>query len=174
MKVSELHAAFLQELGALLPGWKFVASQRHFKRDVGAANWLLHLAFVNHEHDFDAVGNVAVEFLAGRKQVVIIGAQLGNIAGVGQTRHSVSSPAEAADAARSLLAEFNHVGLPFLERYSVPSVTAAVLQAGGPEARLISPFEQNHAGQVSALQKLGAPPNNSFEADGCAAAQLKR
>jgi len=174
MKVSELHTTFLQELGALLPGWKFVASQRHFKRNVGTANWLLHLAFVNHEHDFDAIGDVAVEFLAGRKRVAIIGAQLGNIAGVGQTRHSVPSPAGAADAARSLLAEFNQVGLRFLERYSVPAFTAAVLRAGGPEARLISPFVQNHASQVSALQELGAPPNNSFEADGSAAAQLQR
>jgi len=166
MKVSELHAAFLQDLGVLLPGWKFVASQRHFKHGVGAVNWLLHLAFVNHEHDFDAIGDVAVEFLAGRKRVAIIGAQLGNIAGVGQTRHSVSSPEGAADAARSLLAEFNQVGLRFLERYSVPAVTAAVLRAGGPEARLISPFERNHASLISALQELGAPPNNSFEADG--------
>jgi len=161
MKVSELHAAFLQDLGVLLPGWKFVASQRHFKHGVGAVNWLLHLAFVNHEHDFDAIGDVAVEFLAGRKRVAIIGAQLGNIAGVGQTRHSVSSPEGAADAARSLLAEFNQVGLRFLERYSVPAVTAAVLRAGGPEARLISPFERNHASLISALQELGAPPNNS-------------
>jgi hypothetical protein len=162
MKVSELHAAFLQELGELLPGWKFVASQRHFKRTEGSANWLLHVTFVNHEQDFDAIGNVAVEFLAGRKRVAVVGAQLGNIAGVGQTRHSVSSPASAAKAARSLLAEFTHVGLPFLERYSVPAVAIAALQAGGPEARLISPFQQNHAAQVVALQELSAPPNNSF------------
>ncbi|MGA7296867.1 MAG: hypothetical protein WBW92_05115 [Rhodanobacteraceae bacterium] len=174
MKVSELHTTFLQEFGALLPGWKFVASQRRFKRNVGTANWLLHLAFINHEHDFDVIGDVAVEFLAARKRVAIIGAQLGNIAGVGQTRHAVSSPARAASAARSLLAEFNQVGLRFLERYSAPAFAAAILRAGGPEARLISPFVQNHASQVAALQELGAPPNNLFEADGSAAAQLKR
>ena len=81
MKVSELHAVFLQELGALLPDWKFIA-------------------------------------------------------------------------------EFNQLGLPFLERYSVPSFTAAVLQACGPKAQLISPFEQNHAGQILALQELSAPPNS--------------
>ncbi len=161
MKVSELHEAFLQELGSLLPDWKFVASKRHFKRTVGAANWLLHVAFVNHEKDFDAIGNVAIEFLAGQRRVAIVGAQLGNIAGVGQTRHTVLSPATATEAARSLLAEFNQVGLPFFERYSVPAVTTTVLQAGGPEARLISPFEQNHASQVSALQELSAPPNHS-------------
>ena len=161
MKVSELHAAFLSELAPLLPGWKFVASQRHFKRTEGAVNWLLHLGFVNHEADFDAIGNVAVEFLAGRKRVAIVGAQLGNIAGLGQTRHSVSSEATAAAAARSLVSEFQLVGLPFLERYSVPSTVAAVLEAGGPEAQLISPYQDNHAAQIAALQQLRAPPNNS-------------
>jgi hypothetical protein len=55
MKISELHAAFLRELTPLLPGWKFIASQRHFKHTKGAVNWLLHLAFVNHEADFDAI-----------------------------------------------------------------------------------------------------------------------
>ncbi len=163
MKVSELHTAFLQELGALLPGWKFIASQRHFKRTEGSANWLLHVAFVNHEHDFDAIGDVAVEFLASRKRVAVVGAQLGNIAGVGQTRHPVSSPASAAEAARSLIAEFTQVGLPFLQHYSFPAVAAAVLQAGGPEARLISPLQENHAAQVIALQELGAPPNKSIQ-----------
>lgn len=131
MKVSELHAAFLRELSALLPGWKFVASQRYFKRKNGPVQWLLHVAFVNHARDFDAVGNVAIEFLANRKRVAIIGAQLGNIAGIGQTRHSVCSSAMAAEAARSLVLEFNQVGLPFLQRYSVPEAAAAVLQAGG-------------------------------------------
>ena len=163
MKVTELHAAFLEELGTLLPGWKFVASQRHFKHAEGAVNWLLHLAFVNHERDFDAIGDVAVEFLFNKKRVAIVGAQLGNIAGVGQTRHSVSSAVMAKEAARSLISEFNQIGLPFLQRYSIPAVTAAVLQAGGPEARLISPFAQNHAAQVAVLQQLGAPPNNSFK-----------
>src|SRR5690606_29810368 len=100
--------------------------------------------------DFDAIGDVAVEFLAGRRRVAIVGAQLGNIAGVGQTRHAVSSVVAAAEAARSLVSEFQQVGLPFLQRLSVPATTAAVLQAGGPESRLISPLQQNHAGQIAA------------------------
>jgi hypothetical protein len=155
MKVSELHAALLRELTPLLPGWKFIASQRHFQHNEGAVNWLLHLAFVNHEADFDAIGDVAVEFLAGRKRVAIVGAQLGNIAGVGQTRHAVSSAAAAAEAARSLVLEFQQVGLPFLQRYSDPATTAAVLQTDGPESRLISPLQENHATQIAALQQLG-------------------
>ena len=119
MKVSKLHTAFLQELGALLPDWKFIASQRHFKHSEGPINWLFHVAFVNHERDFDVVGDVGVEFLAARKRVAIVGAQLGNIAGLGQTRHPVCSLATAKASAQSLFSEFSQVGLPFLHRYSV-------------------------------------------------------
>ncbi|MEQ6289220.1 hypothetical protein ACFPAG_01135 [Vogesella sp. GCM10023246] len=160
MKVSELHAAFLKELAPLLPGWTFVASQRGFKRVDGQANWLFHLAFVNHECDFDVVGNVAVEFIVAKKRVAIVGAQLGNIVGVGQTRHSVRSLATAAESAKSLVAEFNGVGIPFLQRYSNPSITVTALQRGGSEALLISPFEQNHTQQIMALKKLVTPPYN--------------
>ena len=115
---------------------------------------------MNHEYDFDVIGDVGVEYLAGRKPIAIIGAQLGNIADVGQTRHPVNSTATAAEAALSLITEFRNVGLPFLERYSVPALALAVLQAGGPEARLISPFTQNHAGQMLALQALAVPSNS--------------
>jgi hypothetical protein len=156
MKVSELHEVFLKEIRPLLPGWKFVASHRHFKRSEGLVNWLFHIAFVDHLSDFDAIGNVAVEFVAARKRVAIIGAQLGNIAGVAQTRHSISSPVTAAESAQSLASEFLRIGIPFFERYSNPAVTASVLREGGAEARLINPFQQHHAVQATPLQQLAA------------------
>src|SRR4249919_134416 len=152
MKVSDLHSIFLQDLQALLPEWQFVNSKRHFKRSSGSTNWLLHIGFVNHPEDFDAIGNAAVEFLAGRNRIAIVGAQLGNIAGIGQKRHSVSSPTAAAQAARSLHAEFERVGVPFLLRYSNPEAVLSALQSGGEEASLISPIRQLHGGQIAALQ----------------------
>ena len=162
MKVSELHTLLLQDMQALLPQWRFVARSRHFKRSIGTVNWMLHIAFVNHAGDFDAIGNVAVEFLATRKPVVVIGAQLGNIEGVGQTRHPVTSPESASQAAQSLVAEFHRVGLPFLERYSSSAAVLSALQSGGPEASLISPVHEMHRGQIAALQALDTPPDNSF------------
>jgi len=161
MKVSDLHGAFLTKLAHLLPDWKFVKSQRYFKRQRGDVNWLFHVSFINHVEDFDAVGNVAVEFLAGRKRATVIGASLGNIAGVGQTRHGVDSVAAATAAARSIHAEFHRVGMPFLERYSDPALTLQVLLAGGSEARLICPVGELQSERAAALQALGAPPNNS-------------
>jgi hypothetical protein len=159
MKVAEIQQDFLQALEALLPEWRFVSAHRHFKRSAGTVNWLLHISYVNHPHDFDAIGDVAVEFLSAKKRALIVGAQLGNISGAGQTRHSVSSPATATHAAHSLFQEFTRVGLPFLEHYSHPATVLSVLQSGGPEAMLISPLVDQHSSQISALQKLSAPPN---------------
>ena len=154
MNVSDLHSIFLQDVQALLPEWRFIASVRHFKHACGSTNWLFHIGFVNHSGDFDALGNVAVEFLAGRKRIATIGAQLGNIAGVGQTRHSVVSPAMATQAARSLVTEFQRVGVPFLQHYSNPRTVVSALESDGQEALLISPIRELHAGQIAALGRL--------------------
>ena len=163
MKVSELQIVLIRDMQALLPEWRFVSSSRHFKRQVGSVNWLFHIACINHHTDFDAIGDVAAEFLAARKPVAIIGAQLGNIAGVGQTRHVVTSPESASQAAQTLVAEFQRVGLPFMERYSSPASVLSVLQSGGAEASLISPLQEIRSRQIVALQELGSPPNNSFK-----------
>jgi len=163
MKVSELQRDFLQALQLLLPEWRFVSTHRHFKRSVGPVNWLFHIACVNHPNDFEAIGNVAVEFLSARKRAMTVGAQLGNIAGIGQTRHLVTSPATATEAAHALFAEFTSIGLPFLKTYSNSATVLSVLQLGGREASLISPLHDHHSGQIAALQALGTPPNNSFK-----------
>lgn len=147
----------------MLPGWKFISGQRHFKKTVDGANWYFHIVFVNHAENFDAVGDVAVEFVENRERCAIVGAQLGNISGAGQTRHSVNSPTSATRSAGSLVSEFREVGLPFLERYTEVSTTLAALEKGGREALLISPFQQFHAEQVSALRRLASMPNNSFQ-----------
>jgi hypothetical protein len=154
MKLSEMHSAFLDEMRDLLPDWRFVASARHFKRTIDSVNWFLHVAWVNHVEDFDVIGNVAVEFMEGRKRVVIVGAQLGNIAGVGQTRHGVSCLETTKSAARSLVEEFDRIGLPFLQRFSSPRLILDTLEGGGEEALLISPFRDQHQSQIQALRSM--------------------
>jgi hypothetical protein len=163
MKLSELHTIFLAELRKLLPDWRFISTQRSFKRSVGSVNWLFHIGWVNHIEDFDAIGNVAVEFVAAKQRVAIFGAQLGNIAGIGQTRHSVRSVPTAKSSARTLVDEFHTIGVPFLERYSCPKTVQSVLLADGPEALLISPLREQHEREVLALQMLEIPPSNSIE-----------
>jgi hypothetical protein len=90
--------------------------------------------------------------------VAIVGAQLGNIAGIGQTRHHVGSSKSAAVGAASLLTEFHRIGLPFLQRYSDAGKVVEVLQSGGAEAGLISPVRSLHAAQISALLAFSTEP----------------
>jgi hypothetical protein len=151
MKVSELQSAFLNNVKLLLPDWRFVASSRHFTRSEGTAILFFHISCINHPSDFDAVGNVAVEFVSQKKRVAIVGASLGNISGTGQSRHSVASLRDSVQSAASLVEEFNRIGIPFLERYSNPANVLTTMQSGGSEALLISPIASTHASQIDAL-----------------------
>jgi hypothetical protein len=155
MPVAHLHALLIDALIARLPGWKFVARERHFKRQAAAGTlWYMHLAFVNHTDDFDVVVDVAVEFVRDKATVCVVGAQLGNIAGVGQTRVEVRTPGDVAAAIDRILNEFQTVGVPFLERFSRPDEVLSVLRQGGREAALISPIGARHQGQIRALEHM--------------------
>ena len=154
MKLAPLHARFLNDFGSLLTGWKFVAAHRHFRKDEARLRQYVHVAFINHDTDFHAVIDVAIEFIQRRKRVCIVGAELGNIAGVGQRRFAVSSELQAACAATEAFAYFNQIGRPFLTRFSNPAEVIAVLLAQGPEARLLSPIEATRRQSVQALSAL--------------------
>lgn len=151
MKVSELQEIFIDELKSLLPEWKFVKRERHFKLKNDKVVWFFHISCINHESDFDAVGDVAVEFLSGKERVCIIGSELGNIEGAGQKRFPVSSSSEAISSAQHLHNYFVKVGLPFLDKYSNPNVVVLTLKRGGKEAMLISPLVNQHETQINRL-----------------------
>ena len=163
MKVSELQSAFLQNLQVLLPDWRFISSARHFRKARGPHTWLFHVSCINHANDFHAVGNVAVEYMSGRKRIAVVGASLGNIEGLGQVRHLVSTLKGGIQSAQNLHAQFERVGIPFLERYSSPAAALGALQGGGSEALLVSPLQNLHQEQIQALLALGEPSNNSFK-----------
>ncbi len=151
MKVSELQEKFIDELRMLLPEWKFVKRERHFKLKTNDVMWFFHISCINHELDFDAVGGVAVEYASGKERVCIIGAELGNFESSGQTRFSVSSSDEAISSAKCLYDFFVQVGQPFLHKFSNPNEVVSTLKRGGKEAMLISPLINQHETQISRL-----------------------
>jgi hypothetical protein len=161
MSVIPLHQAFLSALNGLLTDWTFVDRHRHFKLRHGRVNWIAHVACVDHESDFDAVIDVAVEFLSGRARACIVGAELGNIAGSGQRRYGVASIAEAGVAAARAGRDIAEIGIPFLQTHSSPAHVIRVLEGGGAPARLISAFAGRHAEQVTALRLLDADDRDS-------------
>jgi hypothetical protein len=155
MPVAHLHPLLIHALIPRMSGWKFVARHRHFlKRKTDGTLWFMHLSFINHEQDFDIVVDVAVEFARGRKSVCVVGAQLGNIAGIGQTRFEVTGIGDIPSAVEGILREFETVGVPFLDRFSRPTEVLSVLKQGGREAGLISPISARHAQQIQALEQL--------------------
>ena len=153
MKVSELQILLIDHLKPLLPEWKFVKSRREFKLKKGEVVWFLHLSCINHSSDFDAVADVAVEFLSGKQRVCVIGAELGNIKGVGQTRFPVSNPKEALVAAQNLYCFFEEIGMPFLKRFSEPAEVVSVLESGSEEAMLISTLNSEHKDQIRDMRQ---------------------
>jgi hypothetical protein len=114
--------------------------------------WSLHLAFVNHAADFDVVANVAVEHLAKRQRICIVGAELGNIAGTGQQRWPVASQADVQPAAAGMWRLFTEIGLPFLQRYSRLAEILRTLRQEPKTARLICPLVQDPASEAAAIE----------------------
>ena len=159
MPVAHLHRLLLDALIPRMTGWKFVSRERHFvKRHAEGVLWIMHLAFINHADDFDAVVDVAIDFVQGNESVCVVGAQLGNIAGIGQTRFKAGGPQDIPDVVQGILDEFQTVGIPFLDKYSDAAKVLSVLKQGGREASLISPLNALHAQKIAALEQLTAPP----------------
>ena len=134
MKVSELQIIFLETLQEQLNDWKFVKTRRHFKKVNGERTWFFHISCINHFDDFDGVGDVAIEYKDGKERICIVGRELGNIEGTGQKRFEVGSPKQAYSSALSMIAFFQRVGLPFLDKFSDPSKVISTLENGGEKA----------------------------------------
>ncbi|MFH1128883.1 MAG: hypothetical protein V1699_05700 [Candidatus Omnitrophota bacterium] len=153
MKNSELQNIFLEELQKQLGDWKFVKNERHFKKADGQMIWIFHISCINHTNDFDSIGDVAVEYKKGKERLCIIGAELGNIEGVGQKRFPVGDARQASSSAIALYNYFQLIGLPFLQRFSNPNEVVSTLKKGGKEAILISPLLNQHQEQINALSQ---------------------
>lgn len=154
MKLKPLHDHLIEKLKQELPEWRFSSKERHFRKSKDGNNLYIHLSFINHTDDFDLVVDVGVEFLHNKSRTCVIGAELGNIEGVGQNRHHINSVASAANAALSAKEQLLKVGFPFFQEYSTASAVLSTLKAGGEKARLISPFINLHAEQILALEAV--------------------
>ena len=155
MKVSELQSDFIDNLKTQLPEWKYVKSQRVFKKPYNNVTWFIHVSCINHPSDFDAVCDIAVEYKSGKERVCIVGAEIGNIIGTGQQRFAVSNTKESKIAAIEFFSTFNAYGMPFLLKYSEVKEVVNSLEKGGKEAMLISPILNLHKQQISKLKDYG-------------------
>ncbi|KKY05700.1 hypothetical protein RM61_23215 [Xanthomonas phaseoli pv. phaseoli] len=83
-----------------------------------------------------------------------VGCELGNWQGSGQLRWTVATEADVASVASSILAEFDSVALPLIEKYSDLHVLLSELKAGKERAKLLSPFEPKRLKTIAAMEQL--------------------
>ncbi|MBB1390076.1 hypothetical protein H5185_11695 [Shewanella sp. SG44-6] len=89
--------------------------------------------------------------MSDKLRLCIVGAELGNIEGVGQKRFTVGNMQQAVESADAIYNYFSAVGIPFLKRYSDPNEVINTLRVGGKEAMLISPIVSLHKQQIDSL-----------------------
>ncbi len=154
MTLKPLHDHLIVNLKQELPDWRFSSKDRHFKKSHNGNLLYIHLSFINHVDDFDLVVNVGVIFIHNKERACVIGAELGNIEGIGQFRHSINTNKSAERAAQNVKKHLLKIGFPFLEHYSNEGTVLATLKAGKTEASLISPFSNLHAAQIQALEAI--------------------
>lgn len=113
-----------------------------------------HMAFIDHESDFDVTADVAVRFddveefvhgqnkllsVRARKQTYTLGAELGNLADGRQHRWSVPVGREFSHIADAIYGWFLQFGLPYIERYSSRENALSALSDNGPAGWRHSP-----------------------------------
>lgn len=152
MALAALHQEVIDQLAVRLPTWRFIKSTRTFVQLHNHCKWHLHIAFVNHRDDFDLVADVAVEHFHAKKQLSILGAELGNIARTGQRRWTVGSDASASDAVNGLLMLFKEVGIPFMQRFSDLGEVVRVLRTDPITTRLIFPLVSDPLGEANRIE----------------------
>ncbi|MDR6938269.1 hypothetical protein [Luteibacter sp. 3190] len=134
-------------------GFKRVLSQQVFRRKT-ARGWIgLHLAFINHDSDFDVTLDAGVRFDAVQdallgidresKQSATVGCEYGRFTGQGQFRWSVRQVGDLDGVVEGLLVASATTMIPFLGRYSDMPRTLEALARDDETSRLLSPIDEH-------------------------------
>jgi hypothetical protein len=171
-ELKDLQSTLLDEVGSRVAPLGFVRpkNSQSYKKRIEGGWQSFHLAFIKHSQDFAVTADVAIRFdrleelidkhtpaeSRNRLQnaMASIGAELGNIAGDGQSRWTVARATEIDSVANSIFQDFLSIGLPYLEKYC--SLEAAVDAISGDDAaaRLHSPFHHERALRAIGLSYL--------------------
>lgn len=152
----EVKHRLLAEVGDRLRehGFALRAGDQSFVRKRPSGRSAFHLAFIDHESDFDVTADVAVRFddveelvhgqnpllsARARKETYTLGAELGNLADGRQRRWSVLGESDLPRIADDIYAWFLRFGLPYIERYSSRENALSALSDNGPTGWKHSP-----------------------------------
>jgi hypothetical protein len=169
--MKELKQLLLRNVGQQLEPFGFhpKPSGQSFSRPFSGGRVSFHLGFVSHPHDFDVTADLAVRFdpledlvnernsqltKKEKSQTSSLGAEIGNLAGVGQMRWKVKDAADVPARAHEIVEAFKMYGVSYLARASTMQGAFELLTAPGRAAWLHSPFHSARAKRVLGLAKL--------------------
>lgn len=156
-KVAELQKRLLDELAARVSAYGFEPKPvgQSFRRKTASGRVSLHVAFVPHPADVDVTADVAVRLdalenlvneantllpKAEKQNTYSLGVELGNLSEGRQKRWKLVEASDAVPAAQSILALYDLVGAPNLERLSDPEQAFKVLSSNERDGWLWSPL----------------------------------
>ena len=141
-------------------GFESQPRDQRFVRETPFGRQTFHVNFIKHAHDSDVTADVAIRIdaledllnewnatlsKAERKQTHSMGAELGNISQGRQRRWSLASEDDIPEVVSSVMALFESVGLPYLEKYSDLEQALQALSGDGQASWLHSPFHDLRA-----------------------------
>jgi hypothetical protein len=170
-----LRDELFEKVGTALREHGFAGRRRtqNFIKTTPGGRWSFHLAFIAHAADFDVTADVAVGIDALEQLVhendeerarhsYSLGAELGNVADGRQKRWTVSGVDDLDSVSESIIAAFLQIGLPNLEKFSVPETALEALSGDDTTSWLHSPLHGERAKRALGLAFL-LHDRNSFD-----------
>ncbi len=168
IKTSELQKEFFVTLGELLKsdGFRRRISQQDYCRKFEDGMQSVHLAFIHHVGDVDAVVDVGVRFddvenilnesrklltKAEKAQTFTLGVELGNFVGEGQKRWKLINQEDVQERVNSMYDFICEHGLPHIEKLSEQEFAYAILRGDDKQSRLNCAFNDSRAKAAIAM-----------------------
>ena len=170
--VTELGDALIDRMSPplTLHGFKFVKARWSWRKREPTVTYAFHLALIRHATDFDVTADVAVrlealatlleELLGGADAAAAVvgkftvGVELGNLTIGRQRRWTVAAAGDVDQVAGSLMEAFEHIALPYYQKYSDPNNALAVLSGDSRDCWIHAPFDHARAIRAVALAFL--------------------
>ena len=166
--VKDLQDGFFAALARRMAerGFESHPRDQSFARKTPFGRQTLHVSFIKHTHDCDVTADVAIRIdaledllnewnatlsKAERKQTHSMGAELGNISEGRQRRWTLTTEDDIPEAVSSVMALFESVGLPYLEKYSNLEQALAAVSGDDHGSWLHSPFHDLRANRAIGL-----------------------
>lgn len=169
--IKELKDSLLEEMSQILGREGYKRREWSFIRKFELGKQIFHLNFVEHRkyRDVDVIADVAIRFdkvedmtnasnkMLSKKEkaeTATMGAELGNILGVGQKRWTMTAGTDISATASSIYQEFCRVGKPYLDKYSSHEAAFEALRRDDDKAWLYQPIDGERAKSAVALAVL--------------------